>query len=127
MQSYFLPYNIFYNSYMEAKMAKNTNIQEVPGCIYLNKTRYWWRVKLPGQDKYATIPLKPVGAKLAATDLSVAKEVARNLWEQAIYAAHNTVTGDPNDWIHEYIDTQNFFDSGWEPMKPVCPECHYLK
>ena len=70
-------------------MAKNTNIPDVPGCIYLNKNRYWWRVKLPGQDNYTAMPLKPVGSKLATTDLNTAKEIARNRWEQAIYSGHN--------------------------------------
>ena len=70
-------------------MAKNTNIPDVPGCIYLNKNRYWWRVKLPGQDNYTAMPLKPVGSKLATTDLNTAKEIARNRWEQAIYSVHN--------------------------------------
>jgi len=69
-------------------MAKNTNIPDVPGCIYLNKNRYWWRVKLPGQENYTAMSLKPVGSKLATTDLSTAREIARNLWEQAIYRSN---------------------------------------
>jgi hypothetical protein len=29
----------------------------VPGCIFINHGRYWWRVKLPGEEKLRALPL----------------------------------------------------------------------
>jgi integrase len=68
-------------------MAKKTSKAKnsVPGAIYLNKNRYWWKVQLPGEPAAKARPLKPVGAKFATADYSVACEVARNLWQQAVY------------------------------------------
>ncbi len=53
------------------------------GTIYLNKNRYWWKVKLPGSNKLQQIPLRPHGARFATKELAVAKEVAKALWKQA--------------------------------------------
>ena len=36
---------------------------KLPGTIYLNKNRYWWKVQLPGEDRPVARPVKPVGAK----------------------------------------------------------------
>ena len=62
-------------------MAKKTTAAKtsVPGTIYLNKKRYWWKVQLPGEATPKARPLKPVGAKFATTDYSVACQVAGNL------------------------------------------------
>ncbi|OQY07325.1 MAG: hypothetical protein B6I25_02220, partial [Planctomycetales bacterium 4572_13] len=62
--------------------TRNRN-EDIPGAIYLNKNRYWWKVKLPGEEKMKARPLRPIGAKYATIDHSVACEVARNLWQQA--------------------------------------------
>ena len=64
--------------------TRNRN-EDIPGAIYLNKNRYWWKVKLPGEEKMKARPLRPIGAKYATIDHSVACEVARNLWQQAVY------------------------------------------
>ena len=61
----------------KATAAKNS----VPGTIYLNKNRYWWKVQLPGENKSKARPLRPIGAKYATSDYSVACEVAGNLWQ----------------------------------------------
>jgi len=55
-----------------------------PGSIYLNKNRWWWRVRLPNQSKYTSIPLKPDGAKFATKNYDVACAVAESLWRKAI-------------------------------------------
>ncbi len=69
---------------------------KVPGTIYLNKNRYWWKVKLPGEPSPAARPLKPVGARYATKDRGVAIEVAENLLHQALFEnAHGSI--DPND------------------------------
>jgi integrase len=59
-------------------MAKTS----LPGTIYLNGGRYYWRVQLPGDDRRQAIPLKPVGSKHATKDLAVAEAVAANLYAQ---------------------------------------------
>lgn len=54
------------------------------GTIYLNGNRYWWKVKLPGCNHIQQIPLKPVGAKFATKDITVARAVAVNIWKEAL-------------------------------------------
>lgn len=57
---------------------------KMQGSIYKNKSRYWWKVKLPGKTKYEHIPLKPMGAKYATKEKDVAVEVAKMLWQEAV-------------------------------------------
>jgi hypothetical protein len=52
-------------------MAKQHN-NGVPGNIYLNKKRWWWKVRLPGEDKPKARPLIPEGGTIAT-----------NVWRQA--------------------------------------------
>lgn len=59
--------------------------EDLPGCIFNNNGRYWWRVKLPGEGKYLARPLKPAGAKFATADPAVAIEVAKEIYERAIF------------------------------------------
>ncbi len=66
-----------------AKQARKE--AKLPGTIYLNKNRYWWKVKLPGETKIKARPLKPVGAKYATKDIGVAKELATNILHQALF------------------------------------------
>lgn len=58
---------------------------KLSGSIYLNKNRYWWKVRLPGKQKTKAYPLRPVGAKFATNDRAVAEEVAKQLWQDAIF------------------------------------------
>ncbi|RKY12527.1 MAG: hypothetical protein DRP52_04570, partial [Planctomycetota bacterium] len=70
-------------------MAKKRHKQtpsDLPGFFYQRNGRYWWKAQLPGDDKPEARPLKPVGAKYATTDLYVAAEVAKNLYQEHIYA-----------------------------------------
>ncbi|MCK5564005.1 MAG: site-specific integrase [Planctomycetes bacterium] len=79
-----------------AKPKRTSKRTKLPGSIYLNKNRYWWKVKLPGEAKISARPLTPVGARYATKDPTIAKEVAANLLQQAIYSAENA-TSQPGD------------------------------
>ena len=65
-------------------MAKKTLKHNLPGSIYKNKTRWWWKVKLPGETKAKAIALKPHGSNMATKDFSVAIECAKMLLSQHI-------------------------------------------
>ncbi|MBL7141180.1 MAG: site-specific integrase [Planctomycetes bacterium] len=59
----------------------------VPGCIFSNHGRYWWRVRLPGERRKTAHPLVPDGGRHATSDPRVAEEVARNLYARAVFKA----------------------------------------
>jgi hypothetical protein len=40
----------------------------VPGCIFINNGRYWWRVRLPGEATKRARPLIPAGACCAGSN-----------------------------------------------------------
>ena len=56
----------------------------VPGSIYRNKNRFWWKVKFPGQSRCTFLPLRPEGARWATADRRVAEEVARAIWNRRV-------------------------------------------
>lgn len=56
----------------------------LPGEIYQRADRWWWRVKLPGEDKAKARPLQPEGVAAAATDRETAEKTAFEMWEHAI-------------------------------------------
>ncbi|MCE5277147.1 MAG: site-specific integrase [Planctomycetaceae bacterium] len=56
----------------------------VPGSIYLNGRRYWWRVRLPGQPSHVARPLVADGARFATTDRAAAVEIARSMYAAAL-------------------------------------------
>jgi hypothetical protein len=56
----------------------------LPGKFYQRADRWWWRVKLPGEDKARARPLKPDGAKAAAADPETAGKIAFEMWEHAV-------------------------------------------
>jgi hypothetical protein len=56
----------------------------LPGAFYLRADRWWWRVKLPGEDKAKARPLKLEGAKTAACDRESAEKIAVEMWEHAV-------------------------------------------
>ncbi len=57
----------------------------LPGSIYLNKNRYWWKVQLPGEPSIKARPLKPIGSRFATTDYSTAVEVAKGMLEKHLF------------------------------------------
>ena len=56
---------------------------ELPGTLYQRGTRWWWRVRLPGEDKSRARALKPEGSRTATTDGDLAREIAREMWRLA--------------------------------------------
>ena len=84
-------------------MAKSKS--KLPGCIYLKHNRWYWKVKLLGEDKAKAIPLRPTGSQLATKDRAVAEEVARELWCKAIFHSgkkvevNNTIAGLVNAYL----------------------------
>lgn len=56
----------------------------LPGEFYQRVGRWWWRVKLPGEDKAKARPLKSPGAKAAAEDRPSAEKIAFEMWEHAL-------------------------------------------
>ncbi len=85
---------------------------KLPGSIYKNKNRWWWKVQLPGEDRLKARPLKPVGSRFATTDRSVAEEVALELWEQAIFHSDRPTKAPSNiaGLVHAYLDyTKHYY------------------
>ncbi|MCX5645799.1 MAG: hypothetical protein NTZ17_14150 [Phycisphaerae bacterium] len=56
----------------------------LPGEFYQRAGRWWWHVKLPGEDKAKARPLKAEGAKAAAEDRRSAEKIAFEMWEHAL-------------------------------------------
>jgi len=65
----------------------------VPGCIFINNGRYWWRVKLPGERELKARALVPEGGTYATSDRQVAEEVARDMYARAVFQAETTSRG----------------------------------
>ena len=84
---------------MATKNRKHKRTTDLPGTIYLNKNRYWWKVQLPGDEKPKARPLKPAGCRYATTDWLVAVEVARNLYQDHIYAGESAALPEQIDSI----------------------------
>jgi integrase len=77
-------------------MAKKQD--KLPGSLYQRNSRWWWRVKLPGEETYKARPLIPLGGQYAYRgDKAVAVEIARALLHEAIFKAtpnsHPTLDG----------------------------------
>jgi integrase len=65
---------------------------EVPGSIYLNNGRYYWKVKLPGEKRRRAIPLKPSGSQFATKNRDVANAIAGEMWQRATSLSSQAVT-----------------------------------
>jgi len=65
---------------------------KLPGSIYKNGNRWWWKVKLPHENQVKARPLKPVGSRFATSDRNVAEEVAREILERAVFRSDKPVT-----------------------------------
>ncbi|HPS54956.1 MAG TPA: site-specific integrase [Sedimentisphaerales bacterium] len=72
-----------------SKKTKNN----LPGSIYKNGNRYWWKVQLPGEDKLQARPLKPLGSKQATKDYNVAVECAKIMLAQAVFKSGSKISG----------------------------------
>lgn len=56
----------------------------LPGKAYQRGNRWWWCVKLPGEEKARSRPLKAQEAKVAVSDRKAAEAAALEIWEQAV-------------------------------------------
>ncbi len=56
----------------------------LPGEFYQRADRWWWRVKLPGENRAKARPVKLDGAKTTAADRETAERIAFEMWEQAV-------------------------------------------
>jgi len=54
------------------------------GTMYQRGSRWWWWVRLPGEDRARPRPLKVKGARAAASDRKTAETIAFEMWEQAV-------------------------------------------
>jgi integrase len=91
---------------MARKTRKQKHSADLPGTIYLNKNRYWWKVRLPGEDKPKAVPLKPVGSRFATTDYAVAVECARQLLTEHLFQKDMPLQGDVHiipDLVRAYM------------------------
>ncbi len=59
--------------------------QKLPGTFLCNHGRWWWQVKLPGEKKRKSIPLKPTGAKYATRDRQTAEAIAADIYTAAVF------------------------------------------
>lgn len=67
-------------------MAEKSFKVTLPGSLYEKNSRWWWKVKLPGETRVSARGLKPKGARFATADRDEAEKVAREMWESAIRA-----------------------------------------
>ena len=98
-------------------MAKRKK-HSLPGTIYKNGNRWWWMVKLPGDEKKRSRPLKPAGLSMATKDYHVALECAKILLAKAVFDSQQ----DPSEKIvsvaelchayMEYVDEYYKDDKG---------------
>jgi hypothetical protein len=56
----------------------------LPGVAFQRGQRWWWRVKLPGENEPKARALKPKGQNSATKDREIAAQVAFELWEEAV-------------------------------------------
>lgn len=69
-------------------MAKSRKTKhDLPGSIYKNGNRWWWKAKLPGEEEIKARPLKSVGSSMATTDYNIAVECAKMILSKAIFQA----------------------------------------
>lgn len=58
----------------------------LPGTIYKKNGRWWWRVRLPGQDRIRCRSLRPEGSRVGTRSREQAGQIALGLWEEALMA-----------------------------------------
>jgi integrase len=75
---------------MSTKKAKHN----LPGTIYKNGNRYWWKVKLPGEEVFKARPLIPCGSEMATTDFSVAVECAKIIMANSVFRSQDSNISD---------------------------------
>lgn len=73
---------------------KNNGKNGLPGTIYLNKNRYWWKTQLPGEPSPKARPLRPIGARFATCDYNTAVEVAKSILQKHLFESGQKAQGD---------------------------------
>jgi integrase len=79
---------------MAPKRRNQKRTADLPGTIYLNKNRYWWKVQLPGEENPKARPLKPIGSRYATTAYAVAVECAKQLLQKHLFRGNVPVQGE---------------------------------
>ena len=107
---------------MARKAQKLKNSTGLPGTIYLNKNRYWWKVRLPGEDKTKARPLKPIGSRYATTDHAVAVECAKQLLQEHLFQTDVPLQGEVRiipDLVRAYMDYAKayYVDANGQPTR----------
>lgn len=70
---------------VKQKPCRESDLQvSLPGTLRKRGNRWWWNVKLPGEERATAKPLKPQGADAATEDLEAAKGLALEMWTQAL-------------------------------------------
>jgi hypothetical protein len=73
----------------EPTPAQNSSLEDpritLPGVFYPRAGRWWWRVKLPGENKAKARPLKRAGEKTAIAHGEAAGKIALEMWEHALH------------------------------------------
>ncbi len=59
---------------------------QLPGTFFCRNQRWWWRVRLPGEDRVKSRSLRPDGAQWGTKRRKEAETVAFDLWQQALIA-----------------------------------------
>ncbi len=112
-------------------MAEKKSKHNLPGTIYKNGNRWWWKVKLPGEDKVKARPLKAVGAVMATNDYNVAVECAKMLLANAVFKSSQKVSESITTIAHlvmAYIEYANKYykDHEGKPSREVANIHHAL-
>lgn len=58
----------------------------LPGIIYKKNGHWWWKVRLPGQDRIRCRSLRAKGASVGTKSRQQAGQIALHLWEEALKA-----------------------------------------
>ena len=108
-------------------MGKRTQKSKLPGCVYQKRGRYYWKVKLPGESNIKARPLVPVGGRCATTDRAVAKAVALEMWQKAVFDSDEArvsradMNGDVGSLVQAYLEFARgyYLDENKEPTLEV--------
>lgn len=97
---------------------------KLKGSLYCRKGRWWWKAKLPGEDKITYHPLRPKGAKFATKDRTIAEKVATQIWENAVFKSSqstNNVT-DVASLVKMYLEYARHYYKGTDGKLTREPE-----
>jgi len=59
---------------------------QLPGTFFCRNQRWWWRVRLPGENRVRSRSLRPDGARCGTKNRKTAEALAFDLWQQALVA-----------------------------------------